>query len=224
MEGHSTTISPPDMYVRALYDYHADDPTSLSFRQGDVMQVLTQLDSGWWDGIIHGMRGWFPSNYCVQITVESHRLEHVLESGSEDADGDGEYEDEYEEPEYEESGSAPPNGIGTRGNHGASGQRDQEEAAFWIPQATPDGRLFYFNTLTGDSTMELPLESPQSVNESGPRDHSNAFVSDQARPSAEMMAAGYECDEDTDRDMSASEAEEMSRSRTLMVSGMMVVS
>ena len=37
---------------------------------------------------------------------------------------------------------------------------ENEEAAFWIPQATPDGRLFYFNTLTGVSTMELPLETP----------------------------------------------------------------
>jgi DNA-directed RNA polymerase subunit RPC12/RpoP len=32
----------------------------------------------------------------------------------------------------------------------------EEEAAFWIPQATPDGRLFYFNTLTGVSALELP--------------------------------------------------------------------
>jgi son of sevenless-like protein len=26
----------------------------------------------------------------------------------------------------------------------------------WIPQATVDGRLFYFNTETGESSMELP--------------------------------------------------------------------
>jgi hypothetical protein len=29
---------------------------------------------------------------------------------------------------------------------------------FWIPQATPDGRLFYFNTQTGETSMELPPE------------------------------------------------------------------
>ena len=38
--------------------------------------------------------------------------------------------------------------------------KEQEEAAFWIPQATPDGELFYFNTLTGVSTKQLPLETP----------------------------------------------------------------
>jgi hypothetical protein len=31
-------------------------------------------------------------------------------------------------------------------------------ADFWIPQATPDGRLFYFNTETGETSVELPPE------------------------------------------------------------------
>jgi hypothetical protein len=47
---------------------------------------------------------------------------------------------------------------------------EEEKADFWIPQATPDSRLFYFNTLTGVSTSELPLESP-SPNKSDPRDY-----------------------------------------------------
>lgn len=57
------TIATParPLFVRALYDYDADDRTSLSFRQGDLIQVITQLESGWWDGVIHGVRGWFPS-------------------------------------------------------------------------------------------------------------------------------------------------------------------
>jgi son of sevenless len=59
---------PPPMYVRALYNYEADDHTSLSFSQGDVIQVLTQLESGWWDGVINNVRGWFPSNYCAVIS------------------------------------------------------------------------------------------------------------------------------------------------------------
>ena len=56
-----TGLAPPTaLFVRALYDYEADDRTSLSFRQGDTIQVITQLASGWWDGIIIGVRGWFP--------------------------------------------------------------------------------------------------------------------------------------------------------------------
>ena len=67
MNGQSSTAAPAGMYVRALYDYEADDRTSLSFRQGDTIQVINQLASGWWDGIINGVRGWFPSNYCVVV-------------------------------------------------------------------------------------------------------------------------------------------------------------
>jgi son of sevenless-like protein len=44
--------------------------------------------------------------------------------------------------------------------------------------------------------MELPLETPTSVNETGPRDRTNIHVPDQTRPPPEMMARGYERDED----------------------------
>ncbi|PWN24151.1 SH3-domain-containing protein, partial [Microstroma glucosiphilum] len=50
-------------FVRALYDYEAQDASSLSFVEGDVIEVLTQLPSGWWDGLLGEDRGWFPSNY-----------------------------------------------------------------------------------------------------------------------------------------------------------------
>ncbi|CAG9991340.1 unnamed protein product [Clonostachys byssicola] len=41
---------------------------------------------------------------------------------------------------------------------------DLSKADFWIPQAAPDGRLFYYNTMTGDRSVELPLESSVSYN------------------------------------------------------------
>jgi son of sevenless-like protein len=85
-----------------------------------------------------------------------------------------------------------------------SSSRD-EEAAYWIPQATPDGRLFYFNTLTGLSTMELPLETP-APNENGPRDRANVFIPQGSRPPPEMMASGLNMD-DTDDENSASDFE-----------------
>ncbi|KAG1453918.1 hypothetical protein G6F56_007448 [Rhizopus delemar] len=38
--------------------------------RGDSIDVLTKLDSGWWDGWCHGERGWFPSNYVQEDTPE----------------------------------------------------------------------------------------------------------------------------------------------------------
>ncbi|PUU76882.1 ras guanine nucleotide exchange factor domain-containing protein [Tuber borchii] len=132
------------MYVRALYNYASEDPTSLSFNQGDVIQVITQLESGWWDGIVHDQRG---------------------------AD---------------------------------------DEAAFWIPQATPDGRLYYFNTITGVTRTELPLETPTSTTESGPRDRSNFSAPEQTRPPPELMARGYEREEPAYRDLGDDDVESAS--------------
>ena len=63
---------PPLLYARALYDYDGDDPTQLSFKQDDIIAVLTQLGSGWWDGGIDDVRGWFPSNHCTVLTSDDN--------------------------------------------------------------------------------------------------------------------------------------------------------
>lgn len=185
------------MYVRALYDYDADDRTSLSFRRGDVIQVITQLESGWWDGVINGVRGWFPSNYCQ---VVNGPVEDVVSrtNGHDEVDDDGEYEDidDYDPEEDKDGNDATALPIEGVEDH------DQEEAAFWIPQATPDGRLYYFNTLTGVSTMELPLETPSASNETGPRDRNHVYIPESTRRPPELMAGGYERDEDTDNENS----------------------
>ncbi|CEJ58242.1 hypothetical protein PMG11_06907 [Penicillium brasilianum] len=208
--GYAVSPEPPALFVRAMYDYDADDHTSLSFRRGDIIQVLNQLETGWWDGVIDNTRGWFPSNYCTIITEADDFGEHMThlhddtelsaESGPEDDYGNGHEEDEELDSEVNPRDSQPMLPI-----EGIPAPKEQEEAAFWIPQATPDGRLFYFNTLTGYSTMELPFENP-ATNEIGPRDRTNFFVPDQTRPPPELMARGFERDED-DYDGSASEAE-----------------
>lgn len=197
------------MYVRALYDYEADDRTSLSFHEGDIIQVITQLESGWWDGVINGVRGWFPSNYCQVITNQDEVLEtkpnghradmDFVEDEEDDAD---EYEDHYDDDEDGDSERDDMTQLPIESNH------ERTRADFWIPQATSDGRLFYFNTETGESSMELPLESPSSATENGPRDRMNVNIPEKTRPPAEVMARGYIQDEDYESEgNSASELE-----------------
>lgn len=57
-------------FCQALYDYTTSDPSSLSFRRGAIIEVLTQLETGWWDGLLGDDRGWFPSNYVQEISDE----------------------------------------------------------------------------------------------------------------------------------------------------------
>lgn len=202
MNGFNGTTSPGGMYVRALYDYDADDRTSLSFRQGDIIQVITQLESGWWDGVINGVRGWFPSNYCAVVQRPSEEAEDDRNGAEADDDHDAQ---SLGGTDYTNSDTESLSGNDTILPIERTETNKEEEAAFWIPQATPDGRLFYFNTLTHVSTMELPLESP-NANESGPRDRVNVFIPESSRPPPELLASGYNV-EDTDDETSASDLE-----------------
>ncbi|KAI9801577.1 MAG: hypothetical protein M1825_003256 [Sarcosagium campestre] len=216
----SGAASPPGMYVRALYDYEADDRTNLSFQQGDRIQVITQLGTGWWDGILHGVRGWFPSNYCEFVnTADGGGTDGRQQPGIDDAesdldddDDDGDFDDAYNEDEASSDSHVPePSpGLPLEGTD----NREPEEAAYWIPQATPDGRLFYFNTLTGVSTMELPLETPISASETGPRDRNNFRAPEQSRLPAEMIVGGYEYEEE-DTDSQEGEIEQPVRARNI---------
>ena len=193
MNGYNaSTDLPPPLYVRALYTYDADDPTSLSFQQGDIIQVITQLESGWWDGIINNVRGWFPSNYCSVINPDDpDDVDGQAESElSEQSGTEDEYDDEDDSDAHtqDDDSDLPIEGAGSQ---------TQDEAGFWIPQATPDGRLFYFNTRTGVSSMELPMETP-GVGEDAPPDSSNFHIPAQTRPPPEMMAGGYHHEDEYD--------------------------
>ncbi|KAF2746103.1 cell division control protein-like protein Cdc25 [Sporormia fimetaria CBS 119925] len=200
MNAFATGTVAPNIHVRALYDYEADDRTSLSFRKGDLIQVITQLESGWWDGVINGVRGWFPSNYCVVVPpaeelADEHNGGQVDDHDARSLGGGSTYTSSDTESYIGNETQLPIE------RHES---REQEEAAFWIPQATPDGRLFYFNTLTGVSTMELPLETP-GLNDNGPRDRHPDFLPSSSRPPPELLASGLV--EDTDDETSASDFE-----------------
>ncbi|KAG9120751.1 hypothetical protein FRC07_003629, partial [Ceratobasidium sp. 392] len=60
----------PAFWVRVLYDYHVSDESSLYLSRGDIVEVLTVLENGWWDGLLGNERGWFPSNFAMVISEE----------------------------------------------------------------------------------------------------------------------------------------------------------
>ncbi|RYP78484.1 hypothetical protein DL771_000437 [Monosporascus sp. 5C6A] len=132
----SSIIPSGNICVRALYDYDADDPTNLSFRAGDIIQVLSQQESGWWHGITNGVPGWFPSNYCHIVSCPEQTTETA----------------QTEELKTNVH-------VGRRPRIGDPITVEDH----WIAQATADGRLFYYNTVTGESSLELPLYGCRAV-------------------------------------------------------------
>ena len=134
-------------FCRALYDYQTHDSSSLSFQRDDVIEVLTRLESGWWDGLLGDERGWFPSNYVAVISDEE--VEAAL-TGSE-------YSGQHTESLAQSSNSTITQSysanwldedLGSDSRNGfielANAALDQGSTPandFWMPQVTPEGMV-----------------------------------------------------------------------------------
>ncbi|PPQ63616.1 hypothetical protein CVT24_004368 [Panaeolus cyanescens] len=70
--------------VLAMHDYSPADETTiyLSFRAGQIIEVLNRHSSGWWDGKLEGRRGWFPSNYVNDAITSLTQEEPIGMSSS----------------------------------------------------------------------------------------------------------------------------------------------
>jgi son of sevenless-like protein len=137
-------------FVRALYDYQSTDASSLSFRRGDLIEVLTQLESGWWDGLLDEERGWFPSNYVAVLSDQeaeeelAHRSEMTQSSSSLST---------FDEPSTSRPSDA---------SEEESGWPETKASEFWMPHLTTDGQVclaqstlffFFFFLLPCGSTL-----------------------------------------------------------------------
>lgn len=138
----------PFTYVRALYDYNPEPPSSasLSFRKDDVLEVVGRLESGWWDGFLGDRRGWFPSNYVVGISEEEAEVLLEPSSWAESSNGSTSF-DKSEDDEwhsFSRDGDRSGTGTGTESTGDpidiAPG-RHTEPSDFWLPEVTSTGQV-----------------------------------------------------------------------------------
>ncbi|XP_073702578.1 myosin IEb [Garra rufa] len=52
---------------KALYAYDAQDTDELSFQADDIIEIICEDPSGWWQGRLRGKEGMFPGNYVEKI-------------------------------------------------------------------------------------------------------------------------------------------------------------
>jgi endophilin-A len=64
----SPAKSPQGPSCQALYDFDAENPGELGFKEGDVIHLTARIDENWYEGTVHGRSGYFPVTY-VQILV-----------------------------------------------------------------------------------------------------------------------------------------------------------
>ncbi|KAJ7164624.1 ras guanine nucleotide exchange factor domain-containing protein [Mycena crocata] len=169
------------LFCRALYDYEAQDASALSFRQNDIIEVLTQQPSGWWDGLLGDERGWFPSNYVTVISDEEAELAF---SGSEMSIPDRRTNDSQADTasvldmshalmrgtqaENEEWLDTEIGGLGGGMEELANAALDAplQSSDFWMPEVTSDGQIYYVNTKTGQRARDLPHEGDGDTSDS----------------------------------------------------------
>nr|XP_014275949.1 endophilin-A isoform X2 [Halyomorpha halys] len=52
----------------ALYDFDAENPGELSFKEGETITLTNKIDENWYEGSLNGRTGYFPVTY-VQVVV-----------------------------------------------------------------------------------------------------------------------------------------------------------
>ncbi|KAK0204646.1 SH3 domain-containing protein [Desarmillaria ectypa] len=65
----ATTVS----RARAIWGYNESrqDPHDLSFRAGDVIEIVAEANADWWTGRHNGVEGLFPSNYVERLPPDT---------------------------------------------------------------------------------------------------------------------------------------------------------
>lgn len=143
------------LFCRALYDYEAQDPSALSFRRDDIIEVLTQQPSGWWDGLLGKERGWFPSNYVVVISDEEAELAFSTadystvdgqnlgtQPNSNDISHSTSGGIHAENDEWLDNEVSFRNGVQENSTRNFTRSlHSNQPSDFWMPEVTPDGQV-----------------------------------------------------------------------------------
>ncbi|EPQ54313.1 SH3-domain-containing protein [Gloeophyllum trabeum ATCC 11539] len=59
--------------ARALWDYNenGENPDDLSFRKGDIIEIISETNPDWWTGRLNGRQGLLPANYVEKLDSTS---------------------------------------------------------------------------------------------------------------------------------------------------------
>ncbi|XP_035762596.1 rho guanine nucleotide exchange factor 7a [Neolamprologus brichardi] len=55
------------LLVKARFNFQQTNEDELTFAKGDFINVTRQEEGGWWEGMLNGKTGWFPSNYVREV-------------------------------------------------------------------------------------------------------------------------------------------------------------
>lgn len=69
--------------AKALFDYDAQEPNELSFKEGDILIVVEKDESGWWTCRLNGKDGQVPMNFVEVVPGNaSTTVSNIMYRGS----------------------------------------------------------------------------------------------------------------------------------------------
>uniref|UniRef100_A0A3B1IGH3 Osteoclast-stimulating factor 1 n=1 Tax=Astyanax mexicanus TaxID=7994 RepID=A0A3B1IGH3_ASTMX len=66
-QNRRSTPDPERQSARAIYDFKAQTSKELSFKKGDAINIIRQIDSNWYEGEHRGRIGIFPISYVEKV-------------------------------------------------------------------------------------------------------------------------------------------------------------
>ncbi|XP_061569099.1 SH3 domain-containing kinase-binding protein 1 [Cololabis saira] len=56
---------------KAAFSYVPQHEDELELKVGDVIDVIAEVEEGWWEGVLNGKAGMFPSNFTKEVLAET---------------------------------------------------------------------------------------------------------------------------------------------------------
>ncbi|XP_019740299.1 SH3 domain-containing kinase-binding protein 1 isoform X1 [Hippocampus comes] len=56
---------------KAAFSYAPQHEDELELKIGDVIEIVAEVEEGWWEGVLNGKSGMFPSNFTKEILLEA---------------------------------------------------------------------------------------------------------------------------------------------------------
>ncbi|KAM8831400.1 CD2-associated protein isoform 3-T3 [Spinachia spinachia] len=95
---------------KVLFDYQPQNEDELLLKIGDVVDIIEEVEEGWWNGNFNGKSGLFPSNFVKELDGTGEDGD-TSEGAADESDGSG-----------MESGGAPPTSPQPAAGNGAIAQ------------------------------------------------------------------------------------------------------
>ncbi|PNJ64530.1 SH3 domain-containing kinase-binding protein 1 isoform X9 [Pongo pygmaeus] len=59
---------------QVAFSYLPQNDDELELKVGDIIEVVGEVEEGWWEGVLNGKTGMFPSNFIKELSGESDEL------------------------------------------------------------------------------------------------------------------------------------------------------